>query len=132
MSVENKDGIVNGIIDQEKKVSNYKFFFDILLVSLLEYVGDSSFKKYAKSKSDYDLFVGIISYAVVIYLLIQILKYSNVMQMNIQWDALSAIIETALAYVLLKETLSGVTQYIGFVLIIIGMIFMNLGKYNYQ
>jgi len=124
MSGENKG--------EEKKVSNYKFFFDILLVSLLEYVGDSSFKKYATSKSDYDLFVGIISYAVVIYLLIQILKYSNVMQMNIQWDALSAILETVLAYVLLKETLSGVTQYIGFALIIIGMIFMNLGKYNYQ
>ena len=124
MSGENKE--------EEKKVSNYKFFFDILLVSLLEYVGDSSFKKYATSKSDYDLFVGIISYAVVIYLLIQILKYSNVMQMNIQWDALSAILETVLAYVLLKETLSGVTQYIGFALIIIGMIFMNLGKYNYQ
>lgn len=127
MSGENK-----GELKQETKVSNYKFFFDILLVSLLEYVGDSSFKKYAKSKSDYDLFVGIISYAVVIYLLIQILKYSNVMQMNIQWDALSAILETVLAYVLLKETLSGVTQYIGFALIIIGMIFMNLGKYNYQ
>ena len=127
MSGENKE-----VLASKEKVSNYKFFFDILLVSLLEYIGDSSFKKYAKSKSDYDLFVGIISYAVVIYLLIQILKYSNVMQMNIQWDALSAILETALAYFLLKETLSGITQYIGFALIILGMIFMNLGKYNYQ
>jgi multidrug transporter EmrE-like cation transporter len=127
MSVENKE-----VLASKEKVSNYKFFFDILLVSLLEYVGDSSFKKYSKSKSDYDLFLGIISYAVVIYLLIHILKYSNVMQMNIQWDALSAILETALAYVLLKETLSGITQYIGFALIILGMIFMNLGKYNYQ
>jgi len=52
--------------------------------------------------------------------------------MNIQWDAVSAIIETVLAYLFLKETLSGVTQYIGFILIILGIIFMNLGKYNYK
>lgn len=119
-------------LDSEKSVSNYKFFFDILLVSMLEYIGDSSFKKYSKSKSNSDLYVGIISYVIVIYLLIQILTYSNVMQMNIQWDAVSAILETVLAYIFLKETLSGVTQYIGFILIILGMIFMSLGKYNYK
>ena len=78
------------------------------------------------------MYIGIISYIIVIYLLVQILTYSNVMQMNIQWDAVSAILETVLAYLFLRETLSGVTQYIGFILIILGMIFMSLGKYNYK
>lgn len=125
-NAENKD------VSNKQQVSNYKFFFDILLVSMLEYIGDSSFKKYSKSKSKSDLYIGIISYIIVIYLLVQILTYSNVMQMNIQWDAVSAILETVLAYLFLRETLSGVTQYIGFILIILGMIFMNLGKYNYK
>jgi len=37
-NAENKD------VSNEQQVSNYRFFFDILLVSMLEYIGDSSFK----------------------------------------------------------------------------------------
>jgi hypothetical protein len=54
------------------------------------------------------------------------------MQMNIQWDAMSVILETLLAYILLKETLSGYNQYIGFGFIILGMILMNIGESSYN
>jgi multidrug transporter EmrE-like cation transporter len=77
-------------------------------------------------------FIGLIAYAIVMYFLIQILKYANVMQMNISWDAVSVIVETALAYYLLHETLSGVTQYVGFIMIILGMVFMGIGKQAYK
>ena len=113
-------------------VSNLRFIVDIFTVSLLEYVGDASFKLYAKDKHKPYLILGLFAYAVVIYMLIHILEYSNVIQMNIYWDALSAILETILAYYLLKETLTGVTQYVGFTLIILGLFFMSLGKTIYK
>ena len=113
-------------------VSNLKFIVDIFTVTLLEYVGDASFKLYAKDKHKPYLILGLFSYAVVIYMLIHILEYSNVIQLNIYWDALSAILETILAYYLLKETLTGVTQYVGFTLIILGLFFMSLGKTIYK
>lgn len=113
-------------------VSNIKFIIDIFTVSLLEYVGDSSFKLYGKDKHKPYLYLGLFSYGVVIYMLIHILEYSNVIQMNIYWDAVSAILETILAYYLLKESLTGVTQYVGFILIILGLFFMSLGKTIYK
>ena len=54
------------------------------------------------------------------------------MHMNIQWDALSVILETLLAYIFLKETLRGYNQYIGFIFIIIGLILMNIGESSYN
>ena len=113
-------------------VSNIKFILSILLASIIEYGGDASLKLYATTDSYWWLLSGIMFYIMLVGFLIVILKYSNVMQMNIQWDALSVILETLLAYVLLKETLSGVPQYIGFVLIVTGFIFMNLGKSSYN
>jgi multidrug transporter EmrE-like cation transporter len=114
------------------EISTTRFVLDVLLVTLLEYVGDSSLKVYARNGSNTHLFIGLIAYAIVMYFLIQILKYANVMQMNISWDAVSVIVETALAYYLLHETLSGVTQYVGFIMIILGMVFMGIGKQAYK
>ena len=69
---------------------------------------------------------------VLVYMLIHILKYSNVLQMNIQWDAMSVILESLLAYLLLGEVFSEPTQWIGFFLIITGLIVMNIGKSSYN
>jgi multidrug transporter EmrE-like cation transporter len=113
-------------------VSNFKFLWDIIVLSSVEFIGDSSFKKYATTDSKNVLMVGIIAYMIVIYLLIKILKYANVMHTNITWDAVSLLIESLLAYLLLKESLSGPFQIIGFILIVIGLAFMGMAKYMYK
>ena len=113
-------------------VSNLTFLYDITIASIVEYIGDASLKLYARLDKNIYLIIGIISYLLLVYFLIHILKYSNVMQRNIQWDAMSVILETLLAYILLSETLSNDNQYIGFFMIVSGLIIMNLGKSSYN
>jgi uncharacterized membrane protein len=44
------------------------------------------------------------------------------------WDATSIVIETVLAYILLAERLDNIYQVIGFVIILIGILLLNVGK----
>jgi multidrug transporter EmrE-like cation transporter len=103
------------------------FITIIFIASILEYFGDSNFKFYARTGADRYLAYGLAAYLAMIYVLIQVLKISNVMYMNLSWDAISAIIETVLAYVLLGERLSNGYQIGGFVLIIMGIVLLNVG-----
>lgn len=103
----------------------------IIIASLLEYFGDSNFKFFSRTgKYDY-LMIGTIMYIVMVVILIKILKSSNVMFMNMNWDAMSIIIETVLAYILLNETLDNRYQLLGFVVIIIGILLLNIGNIPY-
>ena len=113
-------------------ISNLSFLLQVFFASLVEYIGDSSFKLYTRLKSNWYFLLGIIAYIILVFQLIKILSYSNVMQMNIQWDAISVILETILAYLLLGEILSEKNQWIGFFLIVSGLIFMNIGKRGYK
>jgi multidrug transporter EmrE-like cation transporter len=113
-------------------ITNLQFLGEITIASIVEYVGDASFKMYARLDSHFYLLLGIFSYIILVYMLIHILKYSNVLQMNVQWDAMSIILETLLAYILLAEILSEPEQFIGFFLIVSGLIVMNLGKSSYK
>jgi multidrug transporter EmrE-like cation transporter len=113
-------------------ISNLQFFGEITGASIIEYIGDASFKLYTRLNSHFYLLLGIFSYIFLVFILIHILKYSNVLQMNIQWDAMSVILESLLAYILLGEVFSEPTQWIGFFLIISGLIFMNIGKSSYK
>lgn len=112
--------------------SNLYFLLMIFLASLTEYFGDASFKSYARLSSLPYLFSGVFFYILLILFLIHILSFSNVLQMNIQWDALSVILESILAYILLGEVLSEPSQYVGFTFIILGLIIMNMGKSSYE
>ena len=113
-------------------ITNLQFLGEITIASIVEYVGDASFKMYTRLNSHFYLLLGILSYIILVYMLIHILKYSNVLQMNVQWDAMSIILETLLAYILLGEILSEPEQFIGFFLIVSGLIVMNLGKSSYK
>lgn len=108
--------------------TNLQFLTQVTGASIIEYIGDASFKMYTRINSQWYLLLGILSYIILVYMLIHILKYSNVLQMNIQWDAMSVILESLLAYLLLGEVFSDSTQWIGFFLIITGLIVMNIGK----
>ena len=99
----------------------------IILISLIEYIGDSNFKFYAREPKKKNLIIGVLAYIILISLLIHILKYTNVLYLNGTWDGISAIIESILAYVLLKERLANPTQYLGLLLIISGIVALNIG-----
>jgi len=107
---------------------NIVFFIVILFASLLEYLGDSNFKFYARSGESKYLAYGSGAYIVMVWVLIRILKQSNVMYMNMLWDATSIIMETALAYILLGETLDNNYQMVGFIAILAGIVLMNVGN----
>lgn len=66
---------------------------------------------YATTNSLGFLALGILCYTLLVLSVIYILKYSNVMQMNIQSDTLSVILETLLAYFFLKETLNNTSVF---------------------
>ena len=104
------------------------FMLLIILIAIIEYVGDSSLKSYARSGGSEMLLLGIGAYMATVLVLVFILKTVNVMYMNLNWDAISVIVETVLAYVLLKETLSNNYQWAGFALIVVGLLLLNVGK----
>ncbi len=103
------------------------YFLLIIVASFLEYLGDSNFKHYARLNEKKYLVYGGSSYIFMVALLIYLLRRSNVMYMNSLWDATSIILETFLAYILLKETMSNNHQYIGLIFVIIGIILLNVG-----
>lgn len=104
------------------------FLLTIALMSLVEYVGDASFKTFARSSSYEYLLYGIVAYAIMVKLLITALRAGNLIYTNGMWDGISAIIGTLLAYFLLKETLSNGFQWAGLGLVIAGICFLNVGK----
>jgi len=73
----------------------------------------------------------------VVLTIIYVLKFSNVIYMNIYWDATSIILETVLAYILLGEVLAYILlgevldnkyQFVGLIMIIVGIVLLNQGK----
>jgi len=105
------------------------FLVSIVILSLIEYVGDSSLKEYLKNTTKLNkLIIGIAAYIVVVKLLIEAFKNSNVIFTNTIWDAVSIIVETILAVLILHQTLNNVYQWVGLFIIIIGIIFLNIGK----
>ena len=107
---------------------SYLFITTIVFASLLEYLGDSNFKFYARNDDPKNLLYGSISYVAMVFVLIQILKRSNVMYMNMYWDAVSIILETVLAYFVLGERLDNNYQGFGFILIVVGVLLLNFGE----
>lgn len=103
------------------------FLITIILLSLVEYVGDSNFKKFSKDGKNLNLIMGIIFYGLVIKFLIQAFKSSNLIYTNGMWDGISAVISTGLAFFLLHETLNNPLQWFGLAMIISGVVILQLG-----
>jgi multidrug transporter EmrE-like cation transporter len=104
------------------------FLYLILAVSVVEYFGDQNFQKFARSGKNTNLVYGVIFYALMIKLLIEALKKSNLIYMNGMWDGISTIIGTIFAWWLLKERLSNPMQWLGILLILLGLLALNVGK----
>ena len=99
----------------------------LIIVSIIEYYGDSQLKIFARQNTTSSLVYGILVYAIVTGILVYLLKYGNLMYVNGLWAGISALIETILAFIILHETLDNNVQYIGLLFIIMGVVAMNYG-----
>lgn len=96
-------------------------WLNIILLSCAEIIGDFSLKEYANNGGTMSLANGILGYIGVIVFLIKSLKGSTVLAVNNEWDGVSALVESACAYIFLGERFKCWTQYIGIVFILFGL-----------
>lgn len=96
-------------------------FQDILLLSTVEIFGDFNLKWYADSNNPAYLGGGVLGYIGVIYFLIKSLRDDNVLYVNGMWDGLSGIVGSLAAYVVLGDRLKTSYNYIGLLMIIVGV-----------
>ena len=106
-------------------------FFDyslllIILLSLTEIYGDFSLRFYAQTNKVEWLAHGITGYAGVVFFLIQALKSNNVLYVNGLWDGVSGLIESVAAYYILGDRLEKMSEYIGILFIIVGIMLMKM------
>lgn len=99
---------------------------DIGGLALIEVIGDFALKDFANHGGMGSLATGIAGYVGVVYFLIRSLQGSQVILVNVAWDAMSAIIETISAIVFLGEGFDDFTQYLGIVFIAMGLFFLKI------
>jgi multidrug transporter EmrE-like cation transporter len=98
----------------------------IFALSAVEIAGDFALKKFSNEGGIKNLTIGFLGYIGVIYFLIMSLQGSTVLLVNAGWDGVSAIIETLAAYFILGERLESQIQYLGIVIIIIGLLLLKI------
>jgi multidrug transporter EmrE-like cation transporter len=107
---------------------------NLLMLCLVEVYGDFKFKAYARSSANTSeseitkLFIqGCVGYMGVIYFLIRMLRTKDVIWVNPMWDGGSALIETLFAYFMYGERLNHCVNYLGLVLIVLGIFMLRTG-----
>lgn len=98
---------------------------DIIVLSAIEVFGDFNLRWYAQSNNPLYFGYGVVGYIGVVLYLIKCLRTQNVMYVNGMWDSISTIIESFAAYVVLGDRLERPSQYIGLVLIIVGIFMLK-------
>jgi multidrug transporter EmrE-like cation transporter len=98
----------------------------IFALSVVEIAGNFALKKFSNEGGIKNLSIGILGYIGVIYFLIMSLQGSTVLLVNIGWDGISAIIQTLAAYFILGERLESQIQYLGIVIIILGLFLIKI------
>jgi multidrug transporter EmrE-like cation transporter len=102
-------------------------FYYVILLSIIEIYGDFALRFYAQTQNLHWLLHGLAGYAGVIYFLIQSFRFKNVLYVNGMWDGVSGLIESLAAFVILGDRLEKPSQYLGIVLIIIGVVLLKNG-----
>ena len=99
----------------------------IFTLSAIEIIGDFSLKSYANDEGGIEMLaLGILGYVGVVGMLIVSLQGSSVLLVNGAWDGVSTIIESIAAYVFLGERFDNYLQYIGIVVIVIGLYLLKI------
>ena len=97
-------------------------------MSLIEIIGDFSYKFFAYTDKIKYLLAGFISYIGVQYFLIQSLRNSSVLYVNGMWDGISGLLESIASMVFLGEKLTDSTQYLGLIFIISGIVLLKSNR----
>jgi len=98
----------------------------ILLLSLMEIIGDFGYKEFANKGGIKSFAIGTCGYIGVIYFLIISLQGSQILLVNAAWDGLSALIESIAAIYVLGEGFDDPLKYLGIVLIVTGLFFLKM------
>ena len=101
---------------------------NIFLMSIIEIIGDFSYKFYAYTDKTKYLFAGFLGYIGVQYFLVKSLKNSSVLYVNGMWDGISALLESCASIIFLGEKLTDISQYIGIIFIILGILLLKSKK----
>ena len=97
-------------------------------MSLIEIIGDFSYKFFAYTDKTKYLLAGFISYIGVQFFLIQSLKNSSVLYVNGMWDGMSGLLESIASIIFLGEKLTDTTQYFGLIFIILGIVLLKSNR----
>jgi len=98
---------------------------NIGLLSVAEIVGDFGFKSFARGGGSAAFAQGSLGYVGVVYFLIKSLREGNVLYVNGMWDGVSAALESLAAYFILGERLNRPIEYVGLVLVIMGIFLLH-------
>ena len=100
-------------------------FLYLIGLSIVEIFGDFTLEKFTRTWALTDLFQGVGWYGGVIFLLIKSLMGSNILYVNGMWDGISGLVESLAAYWFLGERFEKHSQYLGLVMIVIGIILLK-------
>jgi len=98
----------------------------IVGLSLIEIVGDYGLKQYANDKGLGFLGVGLAGYMGVVWALIMSLQGSTLLLVNSAWDGISTLLGSMFAFFILGERFDNYLQYLGVVLIIVGLFLLKI------
>ena len=98
----------------------------IIALSCVEIVGDFGFKQFANNGGLAPFLIGTIGYIGVVGMLIIALQHSTVMMVNGAWDGISGLLESGAAYIFLGERFHDPLQYLGLILIAVGLYFLKI------
>lgn len=99
---------------------------DLIPLTFASIVGDTGFKYFANYGGKNYFITGIVGYASVIYFLIRSLQGSTILIVNSAWNGLTEIIENIYAFFILGERLEYKIQYLGIILISLGLICLKV------
>ena len=95
-------------------------------LSLIEIVGDYGAKQFANLGGIKNLGIGIAGYIGVFTMLIVSLQGSTLLMVNASWDGISGLFNSIFSFFVLGERLDHWSQYIGIVLIIVGIFILKV------
>jgi multidrug transporter EmrE-like cation transporter len=99
---------------------------EIVLLSIVEIIGDFAYKEFANNGGITPFIIGTIGYIGVVIMLIISLQNSTVLMVNGAWDGISGLMESMAAYIFLGERFEHNFQYIGLIFISIGLFLLKI------
>jgi len=95
-------------------------------LTAIEIVGDYGLKEFANGGGWAYLATGVVGYIGVVAALIVNLQGSSILMVNNAWDGMSSLTESLFAYMVLGERFDHWTQYVGLVMIVVGLFLLKI------